>query len=56
MTERLIPYLVAPLLEYQGVSERLWGVSVNDFDFCFFVACDYPLQRGGCHLLVTAKF
>ena len=39
------------------MSERLWGVnvSVNEIFVFSFLSCDYPLQRGGCHLLVTAK-
>ena len=35
------------------MSERLWGV--NEIYVFSFLSCDYPLQRGGCHLLVTAK-
>merc|ERR1712074_257904 len=46
---------VAPLPEYQGVSERFWGVNVNAVNEIFvlsFSSCDYPLKRRGCHLLV----
>ena len=31
------------------------NVSVNGIFVFGFLSCDYPLQRGGCHILVTAK-
>ena len=45
------------LTERVSMSERLWGVNVgvNEIFVFSFLSCDYPLQRGGCHLLVTAK-
>ena len=47
---------VAPLLEYQGVSERLWGVNVSVNGFLVFILfCGYPLQRGGCFPFDAAR-
>ena len=43
-------YQVAPLLEYQGMSERLLCMNACSMNFCFLPGY-YPLKRGRGHFI-----